>query len=506
MAEEIEREPCPRCRKPAPLTARACPHCKGSLLVDVVHTASPAQGRIRYQIARAVSALGPPVPPFAAVQAALAIPRSVLVSGVTRDFAQRVVEALEEHGGRGRTTAAVEDVRVPDEQAPGSRLSTVVVIAVLLGLLGFGLYTWSRRLGNDDEIDIPTRAGQTAAQGPVLNASAVAARLAPATVALRCRSSLASGFFVARDLVLTKARVGCPPGESLRAVLADGKETVATLEQQDDWLNLALVRIPEANAEPLPLGDATALRTGDRVVFAGAPGGEEPVREGMVSRRARNIFGLAFLQIDGVARPGTGGGPLVDRHGRVVGVAVAKLQPGEGMVYMLPINYVYSGTARLLPPPVQPAPDDQSWRRLLSEVAAADRKDVERVQSGGGRPALLGLSSPSGQGLVAVVARRAHAEPRPEKLTFAFRSSDRLLCTVTAVPDNWRRADDRPDAAAAGPGADSRYMQWMKKHNLDSEVFLGSAPLDLQGCPLEELRGAQVVLEGADERADRVGV
>ena len=471
--------------------------------MDIVHTGIPANGRVRYQIARAVSALGPPVPSFAAVQAALAIPRSVLVSGVTRDFAQRVIEALEENGARGRTTPAVEDVRVP-EPAQGSRLSTAVVIAVVLGLLGFGLYTWSRQLGGDDEIDLPTRAGQTAAQGPVLNASVIAARVTPATVALRCRSALGSGFFVAKDLVLTNAHVLCPPGEPLRAVLADGKETAATLEQQDAWLNLALIRVPAANAEPLPLGDSTALRTGDKVVFAGSLGGAEPaVREGIVSRRARNIFGLAFLQIDGAASPGASG-PLVDMHGRVVGVAVAKLQPGAGAVCVLPVNYVYSGTTRLLPPPALPPPDDRSWRKLLAEVAAADRKDVQRVRSGAGRPALLGLSSPEGKGLVAVVARRVHAEPRREALTFDFRSSDRLLCTVRAVPEIWRRIGDHPDAATAG--ADSPYMQWMKKHNLEREIFLGSAPLDLQGCPLEELRGAQVVLEGADERADRIGV
>src|SRR6185295_20364937 len=98
---------------------------------------------------------------------------------------------------------------------------------------------------------------------------------------------------------------------------------------------------------PLPLGDSTALRTGDKVVFAGGAGGTQPaVREGIVKRRARNIFGLAYLQIDGAVGPGTSG-PLVDMHGRVVGVGIAKAQPGQGAAYVLPVNYVYSGAARL---------------------------------------------------------------------------------------------------------------------------------------------------------------
>src|ERR671918_426921 len=142
MSEETERGPCPRCGKPAPLAARVCPHCKGNLLVDVSLDHAPAEGRTRYQIARGLSSLGPPAPSFAAAQQAVAIPHSVLVTGVTRDFAKKVLDLLEEHGGRGRTTVAVADAGRPNE-APVGGLPKFVVVSVLLLVAGFGLYGWT---------------------------------------------------------------------------------------------------------------------------------------------------------------------------------------------------------------------------------------------------------------------------------------------------------------------------------------------------------------------------
>jgi serine protease Do len=337
-------------------------------------------------------------------------------------------------------------------------------------------------------------------------------------VTLRCGSSLGSGFFVSQDLVLTDARLTCPPGEPFHAVFANGRESAAAPEQEDGWLGLGLVRVPRANAEPLPLGDSTALRPGDHVVFVGAPAGAEPaVYEGTVSHGARSVFGIAFLKIDKASGGlGAGGGPLLDMHGRVVGIVSPQLETSGGLGFVLPINYAYSGIKHLIPPPAEPAPDDQSWNRMLVDVADADRKEVKRVASQSGRPALLSLTSPEGKGLVAVVAQRSArrtvqqaarqspAVPRAETFTFVFRNGDRTLCKVTAAADNWRQADASSDTAETG--ADSRYMQWMRKNNLQKDVFLGFATLDVKGCPLEELHGAQVVLEGADERADRVGV
>ena len=498
MSGEIAREPCPRCGKPAPLAGRVCPHCKGDLLVDVVLDAAPPDGRSRYQLARSLAALGPPAPSFSSAQQAVAIPHSVLVSGATRELARRVLRLLDEHGGRGRTTAAVAD----DPAGADGGLSGFVVVAALLIAAGIAGYGWLRHLGSNDEIEMPARRGRVAAQGPPLAAQELAARAAPGTVTLRCRDSQGSGFFVTPDLVLTDAHVLCPAGEPLRAVFADGRDLAGEPAQRDGGLDLALVRVAGANAPPLPLGDATALRTGDRVLFIGTPAGQLAAQEGVVSHTARSLFGVGFLQIDTDAEAGSGG-PLLDARGRVVGIVSARVAHAPGLGFALPINYAYAGDSPLLAPPVEPQPDAAAWRGLLAKISAADRKEVVRMSSGTGRPALLALNSVPGKGLVAVVARRTRSRPRSETVSFTFRNGQRVLCRVSALVNGWSPLAAGGDTAA---GADSRYLQWLRRNGLQRDLFEGFATLDLQGCPVDELRGSQVVLEGADELADRVGV
>jgi serine protease Do len=505
MLEESAREPCPRCGEPAPLAAQACPHCKGNLLVDVALASSPPEGRTRYQIARAISSLGPDSPPFATAQQALAIPGSILVSGVTRDFAYRVLEALEENGARGRTAAAVADVKGATE-APAGRLSTVVVIGALLILVGFGLFIWIRQMDTGDEVDIPTRRAKrsTVAQGPLLKTQEIASRVTPSVVMLRCSGSLGTAFFIAEDLALTNAHVVCPGSDPMHALFANGRELTATIEQRDETHDLALVRVPGAKADPLPLGDATLLRTGDHVVFIGTPQGLDfTVHEGVVSHKARSIFGVAFLQIDGNVNPGNSGGPLLDMHGRVVGVVSAKLKDSAGLGFVLPINYAYSGDPSFVAPPSQPKPDEASWKQLLADTAAADQKQVRQMETETPRVALLQLVSPQGQGLYAVIAQRSNLAPPSETLTFTFRNADHILCRVLGTAEGWQKVNDADPSRVK---EDSRYMQWMRKNNLENEIFIGAALLSLKDCPLEDLRapGSEVILEGADDRANRL--
>ncbi|MES1211105.1 MAG: hypothetical protein ABUL63_02095, partial [Acidobacteriota bacterium] len=112
------------------------------------------------------------------------------------------------------------------------------------------------------------------------------------------------------------------------------------------------------------------------------------------------------------------------------------------------------------------------------------------------------LETLPGKGSVAAVARRSVGTPQEaEPLSFLFTTGERTLCRVTGPAGDWRPAD-----AETGPAAGSRYIQWAKKNGLQKDVYVGFAPLDLQGCPLEELHGSDLVLDGADERASRIGI
>ncbi|HBL27582.1 MAG TPA: hypothetical protein DD490_12160 [Acidobacteria bacterium] len=139
---------------------------------------------------------------------------------------------------------------------------------------------------------------------------------------------------------------------------------------------------------------------------------------------------------------------------------------------------------------------------LLDRVAEADRREVSRFTAEASRPALLGLTSEPGRGLVAVVARRAVPAPRQESLTLLFRDAGRLLCEVQAVAGDWKKAGG---AGSDGPGPGSHpYLRWLRKNNLLGDVYLSEVPLALGACPADELADAEVVLREGDERANRL--
>jgi S1-C subfamily serine protease len=183
-------------------------------------------------------------------------------------------------------------------------------------------------------------------------------------VEVRCGDRRSSGFFVAQDVVLTRAMatVGCPRVE----VVAGGATFDAEVSQRDPWLGLALVRATGSGAEPLRLGDASSLHGGDRIVIAGST-----VREIRMGTAARQLHGIAYLLLEGDLQPGDAGGPVLDGSGYVVGVVDGN-EGGEHA--FLPINYVYE-ESHLLERPA--GTDPRRWKALLAEVALAEKLRVE---------------------------------------------------------------------------------------------------------------------------------
>lgn len=500
---DIEREPCPRCGEPAAVSASLCPQCRGSLLVDVVLDASPADPRARYQTARAIAALGPPAPSFMAAQQIVGLPGSVLAAGVNREIAGALRAIFTEHGGAIRTTPhRIEEAGSAPPRAGGTPWWKVAV--AVLAAAALGAYGWSRFSAAPEtasvEVPLADRAPHPA--GPPITTRELAATATPSTVKLRCAESEGSGFFVAEDLLLTNAHVLCPEGGAIRVLFENGRELDGVAERKDDWLDIATVRVPGAGARPLPLGDALDLRTGDRVVFIGAPEGLDfTVHEGIVSHAMRSILGVGYLQIDASVNPGNSGGPLFDPQGRVVGIVSAKVMGSEGLGFALPINYAHEGSPPVLPASPATPGTGSAWKDVLAKIAAADQREVKTMESESARPALIGLTVVPGSGPAAVVLRIAHDMPLSETLFFTFRTPDRVVCKASGGVRFWQRMND-----GSAAGSDSRYLRWLQKHGLAQDVYQGLAILDLTGCPRDDLREAEVVLDGGDERAGRSGL
>jgi serine protease DegQ len=161
--------------------------------------------------------------------------------------------------------------------------------------------------------------------------------------------SLGSGVIVDADkgLVVTNRHV-VDQADEIHVRLRDGRELSAEMVGADPETDIAVLRIPAQDLTAVALGDADGLRVGDFVVAIGSPFGlSHTVTSGIVSALGRTDLGIegfeSFIQTDASINPGNSGGPLVDLHGRLVGINTAILAPGGGNVgigFAIPIGMV----------------------------------------------------------------------------------------------------------------------------------------------------------------------
>jgi S1-C subfamily serine protease len=211
-----------------------------------------------------------------------------------------------------------------------------------------------------------TRSIPWSTPSPPLSLKDLSMLVAPARVEVRCRDRQSTGFFVARDVVLTRAAAtdGCAAVE----VAAGGATLEGEVMQREPWLGLALVRASGSGIEPLRLGDAASLHGGDRIFIAGST-----LREGRMGMAARQLHGIAYLVMTGDVQPGDAGAPVLDGDGYVMGLVAAREETG-GEPSFLPINYAYA-ESHLLETPA--GTDVRSWKALLAEVETAEKLRVE---------------------------------------------------------------------------------------------------------------------------------
>lgn len=181
-----------------------------------------------------------------------------------------------------------------------------------------------------------------------LTASEVFKRSVPAIVAIDCmdekhaKISTASGFFVAENgKILTNVHV-IQQCHGLIVRLSNGDiYDSAYLMELDPRRDLALIRIKAVSLPVLPLGDSNDIEVGQTVYSIGNPAGlQNTLQAGLVSGY-QQLNGYRMVQVGASINPGNSGGPILDDQGRVIAIAVAKVNtPGtENLGFAIPINY-----------------------------------------------------------------------------------------------------------------------------------------------------------------------
>jgi serine protease Do len=173
----------------------------------------------------------------------------------------------------------------------------------------------------------------------------IARAVTPAVVSITVPNyGSGSGAVIRNDgMILTNAHV-VGAATTVEVGLADGRTVTGTVLGRDPPLDVAVVRIPTRNIPTAPLGNSDELQVGQLAIAVGNPLGlERTVTTGIVSalnRTARGSMGESFIQTDAAISPGNSGGPLLDSHGRVIGINSAELlgQGVQGLGFAIPIN------------------------------------------------------------------------------------------------------------------------------------------------------------------------
>ena len=170
---------------------------------------------------------------------------------------------------------------------------------------------------------------------------ATGAKLSVAVVLAQRGDGVVSGtaFMAAERLLLTAEHV-VAASRRVAVKFPDYPAADVQLVGSDSENDVAVLSIPESGVRPLPLGDISQVREGQRVVVIGFPrvdvlGAEAAtVTEGIVS-----AIRPGLIQMQAPVNPGSSGGPVLSLKGEVIGIVRATLRgQQQGLNFATPIK------------------------------------------------------------------------------------------------------------------------------------------------------------------------
>jgi S1-C subfamily serine protease len=180
--------------------------------------------------------------------------------------------------------------------------------------------------------------------------------------------------------------------QKLSVSMGGKKDYPAIVVGGDADTDLAVIRLTEKPAGPLtvvPLGDSDKLVVGQKVLAIGNPFGlDRTLTTGVISGlqrpiRARNnrlIEGA--IQTDASINPGNSGGPLLDSHGRMIGINSQILSPSgssAGVGFAVPVSIA----KRVVPQIIQNGRVRRPKLGISTRDVAAIRNQVDLPVSDG---------------------------------------------------------------------------------------------------------------------------
>jgi 2-alkenal reductase len=153
-----------------------------------------------------------------------------------------------------------------------------------------------------------------------------------------------SGFVIDKEGHIVTNNHVVADASTINVIFSDGTSARAEVVGKDSYSDLAVIKV-DVSADklvPVELGDSSALQPGQKVIAIGNPYGlAGTMTTGIISAVGRTLpetgsqsqdensnstgsfINPEIIQTDAAINPGNSGGPLLDSHGRVIGVNTA---------------------------------------------------------------------------------------------------------------------------------------------------------------------------------------
>ena len=192
---------------------------------------------------------------------------------------------------------------------------------------------------------LPTPIPLTSTPMPVemFDTESVATIGVKSVVKIRSDKGWGSGFIISSDgLAVTNQHV-IDGSELITVYLHDGTVVDAYVLDQNESVDLALIKIEKKDLDYLEFGNSASLSLGQKIIIIGYPEatklrGSSTVTQGIISAKNRS-FGSDenLLQTDGAIHSGNSGGPWLDLNTKVIGISRSKLRDAQqGLNFGIP--------------------------------------------------------------------------------------------------------------------------------------------------------------------------
>lgn len=191
--------------------------------------------------------------------------------------------------------------------------------------------------------------------------------------------------------------------KKLEVTLFNGSKWEAMLVGSDPSNDLAVIKInaPPEILKPIPFGDSSILKVGQKAIAIGNPFGlERTLTVGIISSIGRTLRAVngrlmrGIIQTDAAVNPGNSGGPLLDSSGRMIGITTAIFSPvgaNIGIGFAIPVNTA----KKIIPQLIQKGRVSRPWLGITGQDISTDIASLLKLPSAGILVARVEKGSPA---------------------------------------------------------------------------------------------------------------